>query len=237
MPKKSNKHRMMSRMKTKTRIKTRNQKPVLMIGCSVPKVNTKNYLSLGNKSCSKCGTNCHCGPKCNCHPNCPGNCYLNYKHKGGSGCGSPGCPIAPLSIQKMNQFGGTCQTCSNIQLGGKIPPPFVPANSAWGPSVNKWPGVDGPRNYLSPYNTNNDPQLQMSMNNAGYNTKNSLVGGKKNKKIGGGIMPQDLVNLGRDYTYNFKSTYNALNGYKAPVDPAPYKGQLTGSLVHNGFFS
>jgi len=219
MPKKSNKHRMMSRMKTKTktRIKTRNQKPVLMIGCSVPKVNTKNYLSLGNKSLK--------------------NRYKYKKLKGGLGCGSSGCPLAPLSTKQMNQLGGTCNTCSQLQQGGKIPPPFVPANSAWGPSVNKWPGVDGPRNYLSPYNTNNDPQLQMSMNNAGYNTKNSLVGGKKNKKIGGGIMPQDLVNLGRDYTYNFKSTYNALNGYKAPVDPAPYKGQLTGSLVHNGFFS
>jgi hypothetical protein len=220
MPKKSNKRRMMLRMKTRMKTKTRNQKPVLMIGCSVPKVNTKNYLSLGNKSLKH-----------------------RYKYKkllGGLGCGSSGCPISPLSTEKMLQLGGTCQTCSNMQLGGKIPPPpppFVPANSAWGPSVNKWPGVDGPRNYLSPYNTNNDPQLQMSMNNAGYNTKNSLVGGKKNKKIGGGIMPQDLVNLGRDYTYNFKSTYNALNGYKAPVDPAPYKGQLTGSLVHNGFFS
>ena len=230
MPKKSNKRRMRTRMntKTRTRTRTRNQKPVSMIGCSVPKVNTKNYLSLGNKSLK--------------------HRYKYKKHNGGSGCGSSGCPLAPLSTKLMNsnQLGGTCNTCSQLQLGGtcqpcftggKIPPPFVPANSAWGPSVNKWPGVDGPRNYLSPYNTNNDPQLQMSMNNAGYNTKNSLVGGKKNKKIGGGLMPQDLVNLGRDYTYNFKSTYNALNGYKAPVDPSPYKGQLTGSLVHNGFFS
>ena len=198
--------------------KTRKQKPVLMIGCSVPKVNTQNYLSLGNKSLK--------------------HKYKYKKHKGGSGY-----PIAPLSTEKMNQLGGTCNTCSQLQQGGKIPPPFVPSNSAWGPSVNKWPGVDGvssSRNYLSPYNTNNDPQQQMSMNNAGYNTKNSLVGGKKNKKLlkkGGGLMPQDLVNLGRDFTYNFKSTYNALNGYKAPVDPSPYKGQLTGSLIHNGFFS
>ena len=223
MPKKSNKRRMTARMKTKTntktRMKTRNQKPVLMIGCSVPKVNTKNYLSLGNKSLKH-----------------------RYKYKkllGGLGCGSSGCPISPLSTEKMLQLGGTCNTCSQLQLGGTCNTcsqlqlggnaPFVP------PFV---PGVNGvSRNYLSPYNTNNDPQLQMSMNNAGYNTKNSLVGGKKNKKFGGGLMPQDLVNLGRDYTYNFKSTYNALNGYKAPVDPSPYKGQLTGSLIHNGFFS
>ena len=172
--------------------------------------------------CPKCGTKCKC--KCNL--------------KGGTGCGSPGCPIAPLSIQQMNQFGGTCQTCSNIQLGGKIPPPFVPSNSAWGPNVHKWPGVDGvpnSRNYLSPYNTDNNPQLQMSMANAGYKTPNSLVGGKKNKQLGGGLIPQDFVNLGRDFSYNFKSAYNALNGYKSPVDPAPYKGQLTGALNYNKF--
>jgi hypothetical protein len=43
------------------------------------------------------------------------------------------------------------------------------------------------------------------------------------------------VNLGRDFTFNFKTAYNALNGYKAPVDPAPYKGQLTGALNNNRF--
>ena len=63
------------------------------------------------------------------------------------------------------------------------------------------------------------------------NTKNSLVGGKK----GGGLIPQDFVNLGRDFSYNFKSAYNALNGYKSPVDPAPYKGQLTGALNSDKF--
>ena len=145
MPKKSNKRRMMSRMKTRMKTKTRNQKPVLMIGCSVPKVNTKNYLSLGNKSLK--------------------NRYKYKKLKGGLGCGSSGCPLAPLSTKQMNQLGGTCNTCSQLQQGGKIPPPFVPSNSAWGPSVNKWPGVDGvssSRNYLSPYNTNNDPNKDLT---------------------------------------------------------------------------
>jgi hypothetical protein len=134
------------------------------------------------------------------------------------------------------QRGGTCQTCSNMQLGGKILPPVVQpfVKSPWGPSVNEWSGVDGvsnSRNYLSPYNPDNNPQLQMSMADAGYNTKNSLVGGKK----GGGLIPQDFVNLGRDFSYNFKSAYNALNGYKSPVDPAPYKGQLTGALNSDKF--
>ena len=54
-------------------------------------------------------------------------------------------------------------------------------------------------------------------------------------KRGGGLIPQDLVNLGRDFTHNFKSAYNALNGYPSPVDPAPYKGQLTGALNNNRF--
>jgi hypothetical protein len=218
MPKKSNK-------RTNKR-KTRKQTPVLMIGCSSSKkVNKKSRRNnkVLNKYCPKCGTKRKV------------NCYLNHSYKGGAGCGSSGCPIAPLSIQKMNSLkGGTCQTCSNIQLGGKIPPPFVPSNSAWGPSVHKWPSVDGvpnSRNYLSPYNTDNNPQQQMSMNNAGYKTQNSLVGGKK----GGGLIPQDFVNLGRDFSYNFKSAYNALNGYKSPVDPSPYKGQLTSAVNYNKF--
>jgi hypothetical protein len=232
MPKKSNK-RSNKRTRTRTRTKTRKQKPVLMIGCSSKKGNKKShrnnkvFLSLGNKSCPKCGTKCHCGPKCKCPHNCPGTCYLNRRYKGGSGCGSTGCPIAPLSTRQMDQFGGTCQTCS---IGGKIPPPFVPPNSPWGPPVHKWPGVDGvpnSRNYLAPYNTDNNPQQQMSMTDAGYKTPNSLVGG--------GLIPQDMLNLGRDFSYNFKSAYNALNGYKPPVDPAPYKGQLTGALNYNKF--
>ena len=237
MPKKSNKR--------SNKRRTRKQKTVLMIGCSSSKKgnnkshrNKKNFSSLGNKSCPKCGPKCHCGPKCNCSHNCPGNCYLNHRYKGGVGCGSPGCPISPLSAQQMNnQFGGTCLTCSNNQLGGKMPPPFVPPSSPWGGRVHEWPGVDGvpnSRNYLSPYNTDNNPQQQMSMANAGYKTPNSLVGGKKNRK-GGGIIPQDMVNLGRNFSFNFKSAYNALNGYKAPVDPAPYKGQLTGALNSNKF--
>jgi hypothetical protein len=55
-----------------------------------------------------------------------------------------------------------------------------------------------------------------------------MVGGRRNKKSvrGGGLIPQDLVNLGSDFSYNLKSAYNSLNGYKAPVDPLPYKGQL-----------
>ena len=44
---------------------------------------------------------------------------------------------------------------------------------------------------------------------------------------GGGLIPQDLLNLGRDFGYNFKTAYNTINGYNPPVNPAPYKGQLS----------
>jgi hypothetical protein len=191
------------------------------------------------------------------------------------------------------QNGGTCTACAQIpvqpQSGGNffkpigpMPGPFV--GSSWGASISKWPGVNdvgGDRNYLKSYDANNniigeDPQLQMSMNDAGYNSIYSKVGGyrydskpstsssssssstlssesetnsksnsksksksnsksksKTNSLKGGGLVPQDLVNLGSDFTFNLKSAYNAFNGYKPPVDPLPYKGQLT-NLYNNG---
>lgn len=161
-------------------------------------------------------------------------------------------------ILGINQTGGICSACNQIpvssnQSGGNffkpaspMPGPFV--GKAWGPNL-KWPAmndVGGDRNYLKPYNTNDDPTRQQMPADAdsGYLTKNSMVGGyrydKKSRdssasKRGGGLIPQDLVNLGRDFNYNFKTAYNALNGYKAPVDPAPYKGQLTGALNNNRF--
>ena len=206
------------------------------------------------------------------------------------------------------QNGGTCTACgqvpvtSSTQSGGNFFKPIGPmpgpvVGSSWGASLNKWPGVNdigGDRNYLKSYDANNniigkDPQLQMSMNDAGYNSMYSKVGGYRygskpstsstssntsssnttssntlsdsdtnantntysmsnsnrkskskrrtksnyNSVKGGGLVPQDLVNLGSDFTFNLKSAYNALNGYAAPVDPLPYKGQLN-ILYNNG---
>jgi hypothetical protein len=120
--------------------------------------------------------------------------------------------------------------------GAPVPGPFV--GSPWGTSINKWPGVNGvgaDRNYLKNYKDviNNDPALQMKL------------GGKKKRskkhqylKRGGGIIPQDLVNLGRDLSFNFKSAFNSLNGYSAPTNPLPYKDQLMGTtkLGFNSFY-
>ena len=244
--------------------KSRKQKIINMIGCK----HSKSCKPLGN--CPKCGPNCHCGPNCNCPHPCPGSCYLNRRkaYKGGSGCGSCGCPIGGLTAKQMNQFGGSpvlidgtnTNTKNYIPIPGvgqnggsginPIPGPFT--GSPW--TANQWPaqsGIGGDNNYLSSISNviTKDPQTQMLMSNSGYNNKSSMVGGirrmavggyrynKKKKRIssasktksikGGALIPQDLVNLGSSFTFDLKSAYNSLNGYTAPVNPLPYKDQLT----------
>ena len=61
--------------------------------------------------------------------------------------------------------------------------------------------------------------------------KNKRKTSKLRINRGGGLLPQDLVNLGREVGFNFKSAYNSLNGYKAPVNPLPYKDQLRSNSV------
>ena len=119
-------------------------------------------------------------------------CSAKRHQNGGVGCGSNGCPIAPLSTKQMNnmtggscnncgscgnilgiaQTGGQCTNCSCSMNGGSfyktnlapVPAPLV--GKPWGPEVSQWPGVDGissGRNYF----TNNlykvDPQTMMHL--------------------------------------------------------------------------
>lgn len=295
MPRKSKR----SNKKTNKRSRTMKQKVSVMRGCSNKTKSCKSkkvFSTLGNKGCPNCGPNCHCGPNCNCPHLCPGTCYLNRRQKGGAGCGSCGCPIAPLSSKAMNMFGGattyvpppnnippatnplnndpilgvgqnggSCSSCGQIPLsqsGGNffkpassVPGPIV--GSSWGASLAKWPGINGiggDRNFLKSYDADNNivaknPQLQMITGDSGYSGSrflNSITGGRRksgrsksksrsrSKSVrGGGLIPQDLVNLGSDFSFNLKSAYNSLNGYKAPVDPLPYKDQLSHSLNNN----
>lgn len=213
-----------SRQKTHKRRKGQSKYMRVMIGCSKTSKNKRNKKRVtfsDSHNCPNCGPNCKCGKICNCPSPCPGNCNKGSIF-GGSGCGSYGCPIAPLPMSGGNFY----------KPASPVPGPFV--GQSWGTNVNKWPGVDGiggNHNYLK-FNNNvsKDPSYHQSMNDAGFKSLSSKVGGYKYKKRGGGLVPQDLVNLGRDVGFNFKSAYNALNGYPAPVDPAPYKGQLTGQL-------
>jgi hypothetical protein len=182
--------------------RTRKQKIYNMIGCS--------------KGCSK-----SCSKGCK-HIYCKNvNCKhmrsrsMSRKHMGGQGCGSTGCPIAPYSWNQMNMKGGNF-----YKPAAHVPPPFV--GEAWTPSIKGWPGVDGidnNRNYLS----NNlydkgDPQTMMKL------------GGSKKVK-GGGLLPQNLVDLGRGLEFNFKSVSNTLKGYDTPVSPLPYQDQFSNSSI------
>ena len=52
--------------------------------------------------------------------------------------------------------------------------------------------------------------------------------GRKHKKTlrGGGLLPQNLVNVGRNFMHNIGASSNEYNGYDAPPNPMPYKDQL-----------
>jgi hypothetical protein len=139
------------------------------------------------------------------------------RHLGGRKClkGGSNDPIAPL---KMNG-------------GSSLPPVPAPlVGNPWTPQVSGWPGVDGVdsgRNYLANNLYNQfDPQTMMKLDS-------TLIGGSKRrrrkyskKQHGGSFMPQQLTNLGRDLSFNFKSAYNSMNGYSAPVNPKPYMDQF-----------
>ena len=152
---------------------------------------------------AKCSHRCHrCGHKCcyKCDTKC-GNKYGHRCHKCDNkcNCGHKG---------------------SNCKSKGGMPGPLI--GSPIGTSFKTWPGVDGiagNRNYYSNnlYNSG-DPQTNMK-----------LGGTKKYKKKGGGLMPHAVTNLVRDFGYNFKSGYNALNGFKAPINPLPYNDQFPNS--------
>jgi hypothetical protein len=121
----------------------------------------------------------------------------------------------------VNNYGGRRRRKGGNS--GKWPDGLV--GSPWTPNVNTWPGVDGisgDRNYLAYNNYKYDPQTQGVINGR------ALSGGKTRKCRGGGLIPQDLVNLGRQAMFGLGSSYNALAGYPAPANPMPYKDQMVG---------
>ena len=104
--------------------------------------------------------------------------------------------------------------------------------SAWGASAAELPGANGiagDRNYLLLNNYKFDPQTEGVINGR------ALTGGKSRsrKSRGGGFIPQDLVNVGRQAMFGLGSAYNALAGYQAPVNPMPYQDQLPGTPTLN----
>ena len=163
------------------------------------------------------------------------------KARGGScGCGSPfgGKGLA------MKGGDGSCALCMK---GGSTLSPYPPQPAfvgvPWKGDIGNWPGVagqDGVTNHFAmnkyvPY----DPVAGIMQERAGSLFLGKYTGGgkkksnkskkmsKMSKKRGGGLIPQDLVNFGRTFTYGLGSAYNSINGYQQPVNPLPYKDQLT----------
>jgi len=136
------------------------------------------------------------------------------------------CRVCGLGRKLGKMNGGSCGC--GLPRGGSfykpaapIPGPFV--GQPWTPQVSGWPGVNGissDRNYLADNLYPVDPQTMMQ-----------LDGGKRRVRgrRGGGLIPQDLVNLGRNISFNIGSAYNAINGYPAPVNPLPYTDQFPNS--------
>jgi hypothetical protein len=164
------------------------------------------------------------------------NCGVNFAMKGG---------MNSTSLKKHRRT-CKCMSCKkNIKKGGNglpygeglpemrgAPYPNGLAGSPWKPPIANWPGVDGVsggRNHLS-YNTYSPNDVSRQMIATGANPPFSVGGSKKIKSKKGGsvsnLIGQDLVNLGRQIQFGIGSTYNALNGYPAPVNPLPWKGQL-----------
>lgn len=143
---------------------------------------------------------------------------------------------------------------AGCQSNGGLPYPDGLLGNAWTPSVTGWPGVDGismNRNHLG-YNTYtpNDVSRQMVDVGAAAPFLNGVVdspaakpylgGGKRRKsrksrkcrtnKRGGGTMSnllgQDFLNVGRQFQYGLGSSYNAIRGVSAPVNPLPWKDQM-----------
>ena len=139
--------------------------------------------------------------------------------------------------------GGNCGCGGLFQNGGQGSG-LSGANFALGTvgqpwTATEWPGQDGisgNRNFyaLNEYNQYN-PQTVGIVNER---STISLKGGKhkrnkktikrkrKHSKKGGTLLPQDLVNVGRNISFQIGKTYNALSGVPPPVNPMPTKGQF-----------
>ena len=142
----------------------------------------------------------------------------------------------------------SCSSCKSTMKGGSnvnsnngLPYPNGLLGEAWTPSVAGWPGVDGismNRNHLG-YNTYAPNDVSRQMIDTGASPP--FLGGKRGSKSKkrrsqkGGVLSnfitQDLINLGRQFQFNAGSSYNAIKGYASPINPMPWKDQMTHKSV------
>ena len=215
---------MVSRKKTSRR-KSKSQKIYKMKGCN--KKSRKTYLG---------GSLLNAAAYPNPGPASGGFNFLNPQNtQSGGNCGTAMCtaPLAMLGGGK-HRTECKCSTCKKTIKGGSgIPYPNGLVGSGWTSDVSGWPGVggiSGNRNYLLPNTYPTDPQTEIIDTGA---QPPFSVGGKRKKGQKGGtlsnFLAQDLLNLGRQIQYGLGTTYNALAGYASPVNPMPWKNQLSNS--------
>jgi hypothetical protein len=168
------------------------------------------------------------------------NPNLAYTGKGGNASNAyPNIVAQPHSQNWVNsqihRGGASLDTISQLQSSGKYPDGLV--GNDWTATPSTWPGVDTANsgNHY-PINTyNNDVPNQMINTSAqppgsvGGRRKHRKSRGKSRRRRGGNpsnSLGQDFINIGRQFTNSLGTTYNALNGYAAPVNPMPWKDQL-----------
>jgi len=199
---------------------------------SSPGLQLNTQLQRGGKS--QCSGKSQCGGRCSACSLSKIN-ILNSQGGGGkSQCG--GSPVCS-SCNLLSMSGG-----NGLPYGEGLPVikgmsyPNGLTGSPWNAPISKWPGVDGisgNHNHLS-YNTYAPMDVSRQMKDLGANPP--FLGGGKNRRgrktqKAGSTMTnwigQDVINMARTTDFLRGSAYNALNGYQAPINPMPWKDQLS----------
>ena len=192
-------------------------------GCGIPVMSGGSFMKGGN--CMSCSTPLMSGGR---------------KKKGGCGTCAPGFMVGGT----RHRLACKCSSCKakrgGSMKGGNlgIPYPDGLVGKPWTPAITGWPGVDGiqgDRNYLAHNDYKTDISRQMIA--TGANPPFSIGGKNRTRKQRGGtlsnFLTQDLLNLGRQFQFGLGSAYNALTGYSSPVNPMPWKDQLSNTSSLN----
>ena len=159
------------------------------------------YTGKGGSSCSNAAAYPSDGPPAG------GFNFLNPQSTQRGGCG-PAC-LAPLAMlggkyRRAKKYNKYKRTMKGGTGNNGIPYANGLVGSAWTPSINSWPGVDGisgNSNYLELNKYPTDPQTAMIA--TGAQPPFSVGGRRRRKGQKGGTLSnflgQDLINLGRQF--------------------------------------
>ena len=149
--------------------------------------------------------------------------YAAYSGKGGSHDLAKAYPALSNTGVKHINWPNSSQT---IRGGGSTSYANGLVGSPWSGNSETWSGVNGVGGDSNHYKLNtydNDVSRQNPPLSGGRRRRR-----QKHKKTlrGGGFIPQNLVNVGRNFMHNIGASNNEINGYAAPPRPMPYQDQL-----------